>query len=116
MLEGINVLNETVVYEVIFNFKIFFCVIILSMLLGFVPLLASGEGIVDSVFGAIVGGLIGMFIGIPILLFTAKSTDKINYIEYKVTIDETVSFTEFNEKYEIIEQDGAIYTIKEREE
>lgn len=33
---------------------------------------------------------------------------------YKVTIEDSVNFNEFNEKYEIIEQDGKIYTIKER--
>lgn len=30
---------------------------------------------------------------------------------YKVTIDENVSFTEFSERYEIIDQDGLIYEI-----
>ena len=34
-------------------------------------------------------------------------------VEYKVTINENVSLIEFNEKYEIIEQNGKIYTIKE---
>ena len=33
---------------------------------------------------------------------------------YEVTIDDSVSMSEFNEKYEIIEQRGEIYTIKER--
>jgi hypothetical protein len=35
---------------------------------------------------------------------------------YKVTIDESVSFQEFQERYEIVEQDGLIYTIKEKKE
>lgn len=35
---------------------------------------------------------------------------------YKVIIEDSVNFNEFNEKYEIIEQDGKIYTIKERED
>ena len=34
---------------------------------------------------------------------------------YQVLIDETVSFVEFNNRYEIISQDGTIYTIQERE-
>ena len=37
-----------------------------------------------------------------------------DYTQYKVTISEEVNFVEFNEKYEIISQDGKIYTIKER--
>lgn len=35
---------------------------------------------------------------------------------YKVIIEDSVNFNEFNEKYEIIEQDGKIYTVKERED
>lgn len=34
---------------------------------------------------------------------------------YKVTISDEVNFVDFNNKYEIIEQDGLIYTIKEKE-
>ena len=33
---------------------------------------------------------------------------------YKVTISDEVNFVEFSNKYEIIDQDGLIYTIKER--
>ena len=33
---------------------------------------------------------------------------------YKVAISEDVSFVEFYSKYEILEQDGSVYTIKER--
>lgn len=35
--------------------------------------------------------------------------------EYKVTIDDSVSMNEFYEKYEILDQEGKIYTVKERE-
>ena len=35
--------------------------------------------------------------------------------KYKVTIDDTVSLNEFYEKYEIIDQEGKIYTIKFKE-
>lgn len=33
---------------------------------------------------------------------------------YKVTVDDNVSMNEFNEKYEIVSQEGKIYTIRER--
>ena len=45
---------------------------------------------------------------------TYSDTD-INHIEYKVTIDDSVSMNEFLDKYEIIDQEGKIYTVKERE-
>lgn len=34
---------------------------------------------------------------------------------YQVTIDDSVSMNEFLDKYEIVKQEGKIYTIKERE-
>lgn len=35
--------------------------------------------------------------------------------EYKVTIDDSVSMNEFLDKYEILDQEGKIYTVRERE-
>jgi hypothetical protein len=35
--------------------------------------------------------------------------------EYKVTIDDSVSMNEFLDKYEILDQEGKIYTVKEKE-
>lgn len=37
-------------------------------------------------------------------------------IEYKATIDDTVSLNEFNEKYIIISKEGELYTFRERAE
>jgi hypothetical protein len=39
----------------------------------------------------------------------------VDYIEYKVTIDDSVSMNDFLDKYEILDQEGKIYTVKERE-
>ena len=41
--------------------------------------------------------------------------EECSHIEYKVTIDDSVSMNEFLDKYEIIDQEGKIYTVKERE-
>lgn len=54
-----------------------------------------------------------LFIGSFILCFVLeRPTGK---YEYKVTIDDSVSMNEFNERYEIIEVEGKIYTIKDKE-
>lgn len=45
---------------------------------------------------------------------TLSKTD-VKCIEYKVTIDDSVSMNEFLYKYEILDQEGKIYTVKERE-
>ena len=41
-------------------------------------------------------------------------TNKIIGINYQVTISEEVKFNDFMEKYEIIDQKGKIYTVRER--
>ena len=38
-----------------------------------------------------------------------------SHTELKVTIDDSVSMNEFLNKYEILDQEGKIYTVKERE-
>lgn len=59
--------------------------------------------------------LVGMVFAAFIGIISLKPTDKINYIEYEVLVDDSVSFTEFTEKYEIIKQKGKIYVIREKE-
>lgn len=34
--------------------------------------------------------------------------------QYKVAVSDEVLMNEFNEKYEIVEQEGKIYTVRER--
>lgn len=65
----------------------------------------------DGIFGAIAGCIVGMFACAIIFqcIFPVK------FIKYKVVISEEVSMTEFYEKYEIIDVDGAIYTIRDKE-
>lgn len=55
--------------------------------------------------GAFFGTLIGTTTGEPIEYET----------RYKVVIDDSISMNEFTEKYEIIDQDGKIYIVREKE-
>jgi uncharacterized membrane protein YeaQ/YmgE (transglycosylase-associated protein family) len=61
--------------------------------------------VVGLIFGLLFGFLAGDFNRNPIEYTT----------EYKVTISDEVSMNDFYEKYEIISQEGKIYTIRERE-
>ena len=42
-------------------------------------------------------------------------TDKISDAKYQVVVSEDVNFEDFMDKYEILDQDGKIYTVRERE-
>lgn len=62
-----------------------------------------------GMFGGILGFLFGFFIGASTALPMEYET------HYKVTISDEVSLNEFLERYEIIDQEGQIYTIRELE-
>ena len=66
----------------------------------------------DIAFGFIIFIITFLIAGALIGLGNARPT---HYIPiYKVTISDEVSMNDFMEKYEILEQDGKIYTVKER--
>lgn len=60
--------------------------------------------IVGVLFGALIGG--GAGTGAQIIAEYAN--------EYQVLISEDVSLVEFNERYEIVDKQGKIYTVRER--
>lgn len=61
------------------------------------------------IVGIICGVAFGVIFGDVGKLPTAYET------HHKVTIDDSVSMTEFLDKYEIIDQEGKIYTVREKE-
>lgn len=64
----------------------------------------------ESVFyTAILGLLVSIFVSSPVTGINPKEYET----RYKVTIDDTVSLNEFFETYEIVDQDGKIYIVRE---
>ena len=109
MMEGINVLS--IVEKGIYDFM-------------WVPQSLLTASICLAFFGIIlytlgVEGLIFVIVLSPFaigLINDAGQTQVDSYLEYKVTIDETVPLNEFYGRYEIVDQEGLIFTIKERNE
>lgn len=68
------------------------------------------EGVLITciIAGLILGTMLGAMVGGIFSEPTEYET------EYKVTIDDTVSMNEFLERYEIIDQEGKIYTVREK--
>lgn len=106
-MEGIEILSQSVCTE--FNEIAFFACGLLFLSIGFIIDLCIDLS--DGFLGMIVGCLVGMFAYAIIFqcIFPVK------FIKYKVVISEEVSMTEFYERYEIIDVDGAIYTIRDKE-
>lgn len=117
MIEGIEVLSQSEITTTPCWIWIFLFVSLFVMILGFVlaticvsfnKKIGAKLGAVSIIFGIVlycIDWICGCIIKVP----TGEYT-------YKVTISDEVNFVEFNNKYEIIDQEGLIYTIKEKEE
>lgn len=103
-MEGITILNETVISAAPV-WLIAIGIIITSISLISAAFCAANEN-PWAILLAVVCGLS--------LSFTIMAGSQENHTEYEVLIDESVSFNEFNEKYEVVKQNGKIYTIKEK--
>lgn len=111
-MEGIEILN---VYEYQ-NFQPVFIILgsLIGAFLGIIIayLLDNYFGISDIAAHAIIFiiGLCGMIIGANVDFSIIEKETR-----YEVTIDNSVNYKEFTEKYEVIEVNGKIYTIVEKE-
>ncbi len=113
-MNGVNILN--VKYTLSFPSCLdYFFIVGMILILSFLVIEAYGfkkpfneireDVALLSFLGAIITFLIGIFLMIP---FHYKVP------EYQVTVSDEVNFNEFYNRYEILEQNGLIYTIKEK--
>ena len=108
MIEGITVLNTVAIY----NNPV--CVLIAILLLGLAVICAITACAMKSTnFVAL--ALVFLLGWLCMMIISEFYTPNLDYYKYKVTIDDTLSMTEFNSRYEIISQEGKIYTIIEKE-
>ena len=111
-MTGVEILSSTTIYNTILP-KYFLAI---GLLLGFIFVIVMAACFANDhiilclicIALALGSGIVGSLGG------TISKTD-IDHIEYKVTIDDSVSMNEFLDKYEILDQEGKIYTVKERE-
>lgn len=110
-MTGVEILYSETIYNT-FLPKAFFAIGIVLM---FAFLIAGVFCIAnDTIVGAVICWVL-MFCSLAVaILGDAENKNSVHHIEYKVTIDESVSMTEFMDKYEIIDQEGKIYTVKEK--
>lgn len=111
MLEGITVLSENTVNL----FKGGIAIIILSCVGLIVCVILLNLAIRDESPAVGIWAIIASVFMIIFIIVGISDCRKGTSTKYKVTIDDTVNFKEFNNRYEIKDQDGEIYTIVERE-
>ena len=110
-MTGVEILSSETIYNTFFPEWVI--VISLCSLFVFAVLttywFCEGRALM-AVLGII--ALVGCIV-ITTMACTSNKND-INHIEYKVTIDDSVSMNEFLDKYEILDREGKIYTVKEK--
>lgn len=117
-MSGVEILSIIEEPILLFNEEAFGITLFISVVIFF--FIGSYMAITESewlycllfpVLGVIAGVLFGLIAG-GIL---AQKTDEVE-TTYKVIVSEEVFLNDFMEKYEIIDQEGEIYTIRERGE
>ena len=117
-MTGVEVLNQNTIYETdVYSWIIIVCVVIgfvLSLILTIIDWCNYGFDGRDIGLSLVLIACCTLF-GLFLTILTEHDTNVIDYIEYKVTVSEEVNFIEFTDKYEILDQEGKIYTVRERE-
>lgn len=116
MLEGIEVLSKTPITK---NPEWLTTLIIIVAVICIVSFISTSILVKTDVNDCIIGisfytcviSSVCTVVCLLLLIFVRVPTEK---YRYKVTIDDSVSMNEFQEKYEIIRTEGKIYTIKEK--
>lgn len=124
-MTGVEILNEIPFYGTVDWVRIalsclFVGVILAFAVYGIVKLVKKEEKLGDLFGRTLLGVLVGAissfaFAAIICTLDIDKDKNDIQYYEYKVVVSDDVNFNEFMEKYEIVDQEGRIYTVRERE-
>ena len=111
-MEGIYILNTTVVMEHVVWYVpvIISCVVLTFIGLAFV--LESFNGILQGI-GLIVAGVSFIALAAMVLFDPTIETDR---NRYEVIIDESVSLVDVYEKYDVIDQRGEIWVLEDKDD
>lgn len=115
MMEGITVLYQEPIYKIIYVNKDILNLLMYILIVMIVGVIISA--ICFELKGFIYCAILSFatIFAMGILDSYSTTTKEIEYYEYKVTINDSVPMKEFLSKYEIINQEGEIFTIVERE-
>ena len=114
-MPGVEILNTTIHYKEVLPTWVIIVIIAIIV----IPAVASLIGEIQDKDLLSTIGRISLIFGLCVALLMGtkirQTTNQIDYIEHEVLINDSVSLTEFNERYEIVSQKGKIYVIREKE-
>lgn len=100
IMNGVEILSTAGLTNI--ECTIFVIIGMITALVGFIVLFVDQKPL----------GFLAVAFGIILIVSAVQYTPG---KEYKVTVSDEVSFDDFMEKYEIVDQEGSIYTVRERE-
>lgn len=113
-MPGVEILNTTIYYkDVLPTWAIIFIIAVLAIPM--ILIIIGKTFDIDSIFRyGVIFLVIGVLACVAVCLLTCQPANTIDYIEHEAFIDDSVSFVEFNKKYNVIDQKGKIYIIREK--
>lgn len=117
-MEGIEILNQYTVYEEKGNTTAFAVIMIVGAIIGLIIGLWQyyDDRPISSKLEILIYVVIAMVLAIiPAAIAAVGMGERIEVeTHYEVRLTENVNIIEFNEKYEIVDQRGNIFTIREK--
>lgn len=119
-MNGVEILNEIPIYNIAeWALATVAVIFIVTPLAFFIRSIIEWEGFRYIILNTASGFLIGLFMTILFIVFTSEADiaydkNNVQHYQYQVVVSDEVEFNEFMEKYEILEQNGDIYTVQER--
>lgn len=117
-MNGVEILNQSNIYETDVHWWILIVCAGAGLLVGLIASIRDWRKYGFDASYIVLTFMLTLacsFFGLIVTLATEHNTDTIDYIEYKVVISEDVRLNDFLDKYEILDQEGRIYTVKEKE-
>lgn len=117
-MNGVEILSQSNVYEVDCYWWILIIFAGIGLLIGIICSIVDcvRQGFDACYIWYTIGlTIVAAFVGLIFTFASEHETDTVDYVEYKVTVSDEVNFTEFMNKYEVLDQDGKIYIVKEKE-
>jgi uncharacterized membrane protein YedE/YeeE len=114
-MNGVEILSERAVYTTPVWVALLGIIAFIGTLIFIVTLVHSQRGVTIGINLVCAVICFVTCITLAILYGETNHLNEYDHTELKVTIDDSVSMNEFLDKYEILDQEGKIYTVKERE-
>ena len=114
-MEGITILNRTAIMEptplAVTTIIILIIIAVISCVAFFIA-----DYIMSSITCPVILGVISISSLIIVLIISILSPKHLTGYKYEVTMDENVSMKEVYERYEIVEQRGDIWVLRDKDD